>query len=148
MIDETYWPTEDRTYYRFVDMYREWFGADLPNPCRKYHVSVDESGAARAAAVALEILREMRLHHKVVTSLSELRRQNAGSQAGKFITIYAPEDYEAHGILVVRLSGALAKANVRPGPAPRMRAGGHQEAEPMLDEKGFVYGGYVTNPGA
>jgi hypothetical protein len=147
--DETYWP-RDGTYVPFPGIFATWLSphGDAPNPCRKYHVSTDVSCAAALAAVALPILRDMGLYHKIVQSRSRLERMQTGDQAGKFITIYAPP-HSAERELVDRLGGALAATpGLRPSPTiPRARQYGHVFMERWLDERMFIYGGFETDPG-
>src|SRR5690606_4077913 len=75
MGDERYYPT-DGTYLPFPGIFATWLGAhgDAPNPCRKYHVSTDLTCAGRLAAVALPILQDLKLSHKIVQSHSKLVR--------------------------------------------------------------------------
>ncbi len=97
--------------------------------------------------MALPILRDMRLCHKIVQSRSRLERLQTGDQAGKFITIYAPL-HLAEGDLVERLGGALAATpGLRPSPTvPRARQLGHVFIERPVDEHMFIYGGFETDP--
>ena len=150
--DERYFPapTEDVIYVvAFSHYFATWLSpfGDAPNPCRKYHVSTDIACAGALAAVALPILRDMRLCHKVVRSRSRLEELQAGDQAGKFITIYAPL-YLAEGELVGRLGGALAAApGLRPSPKiPRARQYNHVFMERPVDDRMFIYGGFETDP--
>jgi hypothetical protein len=147
-MDELYYPT-DGTYYPFPGIFATWANpaGDAPNPCRKYHVSTEVGCAAALAAVALPILRDMQLSHKVVQSRSRLERLQSGPQAGKFITIYAPLTL-AESDLVERLGGALAATpGLRPSPrVPRSRRYGHIFMEQPIDERMFIYGGSETDP--
>lgn len=146
--DELYYP-RDGTYFPFPGVFATWanpFG-DAPRPCRKYHVSSEIACAGALAAVALPVLREMRLCHKVVQSRSRLERLQSGSQAGKFITIYTPP-HLAEGELIERLGGALAQTpGLRPSPTiPRARQLAHVFMERPVDERMFIYGGFETDP--
>lgn len=148
--DETYYPTNPADgIYMPQGVFARWLSpdGDVPNPCRKYHVSTDVTCAAALAAVALPILREMRLHHKVVQSRSYLERLQAGDQAGKFITIYTPLKF-IQSELVDKLGGALAATpGLRPSPRiPRARQYQHVFAERWIDNRMFIYGGFEIDP--
>src|SRR5690606_5477198 len=148
MSDERYYPT-DGTYIPHPGIFATWLGArsDAPNPCRKYHVSTDLTCAGKLAAVALPILQDLKLSHKIVQSHSRLVRMQSGNQAGKFITIYAalhrpPEE------LIEQLGGALANTpGLCPSPRlPRSRHYLHVFMEAPLDPGMFIYGGFETDP--
>lgn len=150
--DERYFPapTDDVIYVvAFSHYFATWLNpfGDAPNPCRKYHVSTEIGCAGALAQVALPILRAMRLCHKVVRSRSRLEEIQAGDQAGKFITVYAPPNL-AEGDLVDRLGGALADTpGLRPSPRiPRARRFNHAFIERPVDERMFIYGGFETDP--
>ncbi|HUG61416.1 MAG TPA: hypothetical protein VMP03_06205 [Methylomirabilota bacterium] len=140
----------DGSYLAFPGVFATWLcpHGDAPNPCRKYHVSSDISCAAGVAAVALPILRELGLYHKVVRMPADYARMQTGNQAGKFITIYAPLNIQ-HDALVSRLGDALSGTpGLRPSPTiPRSRRYRHVFAEQPLDRGMFVYGGFETDPG-
>jgi hypothetical protein len=148
-MDEKYYPG-DGTYVPFPGVFATWIGAsgDVPNPCLKYHVSSDLSCAGQVAAVVLPILRELLLHHKIVQSSSRLARLQAGTQAGKFITVYCPPHIPKDA-LVERISHALtAVRGLKPSPTiPKSRHYHHVFAEQPLDRAMFVYGGFLTDPG-
>jgi hypothetical protein len=145
--DELYYPRG--SYVPFPGIFATWldYGGDAPNPCRKFHVSTEVECAGRLAAVALPILRDMNLYHKIVQSRSKLEQLQAGDSAGKFITIYAPL-YLPQGELVERLGGALAATpGLRPSPRiPRARQFNYVFMERWLDERMFIYGGFETDP--
>jgi hypothetical protein len=147
-MPETYYPN-DGTYVPFPGVFATWLSpyGDAPNPCRKYHVSSDPACAAGVAAVALPILRSLRLYHKVVATADGYARMQAGPQVGKFITVYARPTME-HRELVVPLGRALAAVpGLRPSPTlPRSRRHNHVFAEQPLDDGLFIYGGYEIDP--
>ena len=151
--DEVYWSWDDG-YAPFPTIFATWNHPvyDIgkpPNPCRKYHVSSEVACAGAVARVALPILREMKLYHKIVKSRSQLTTLQAGDQAGKFITIYATVD-QSEGDVVKRLGPALAAVpNLRPSRSPpRYRQLKSMFMEQPLDDRMFIYGGYVTDPNA
>lgn len=131
--------------------------ADVPNPCRKYHVSSHTDGAEIVAAIALPFLAARHVLHKVVQTRSRLVRQTYrdehtfGDQAGKFITIYMPGHVDQRNELIRELGETLLAA-ARSSPIqpceriPRSRAYGHVFAEQPLDEGFFIYGGFLCDP--
>lgn len=140
---------QDGSYVPFPGIFATWVGTlgDTPNPCRKYHISADPESASGVAEAVLPELRAMRLHHKVVATLTKLLRMQEGKQAGKFITVYAPIQID-QADFVARLSGALARSpGLRPSPTiPKSRQYAHQFIELPLDDALFIYGGYEIDP--
>jgi RHS repeat-associated protein len=100
------------------------YAAKKPIPVAGYkmHISVQPHQADIVARVVLHKLREMDVHHKVVSDISALR--NMGEQQGKFITIYAADAKEAAAI-VKAIDPTLAtlrdKGLVEPGPSSLVR---------------------------
>jgi hypothetical protein len=127
------------------------FDAQCPNPCRKYHVSSEIEGAERVAGLVLPFLASKRIFHKIVQSRRLLSKQEAGNQAGKFITIYLP-DYEAHlnttiKELGTRLLALSQEQNIKPCPrVPKSRGYSHVFIEQPLDKGLFIYGGFICDP--
>jgi hypothetical protein len=134
-----------------VKIYAQYRYAEVPNPCRKYHVSADVDGAEHVVLLALPYLAGLRVAHKVVKSRSLLVRQSAGDQAGKFITIYMSAKVAQKNQLIMDLGaqlGELARLDLaRPCPTiPRSRRYQHVFAEEWLDDSMFIYGGFECNP--
>ena len=132
---------------------------EIPNPCRKYHISSAISCAHLVAKIALPILREAYIHHKIVKDTSTLHSQTWGEdadQAGKFITVYMNPRVEFRNELLQEINVELQNAQeVRPGPKlPTMRLGRSGPEETRVFEtsvfsgpKGpFIFGGFVINP--
>ena len=84
----------------------DWIPGEIPPEGWKLHVSATSASAGAVAEVALPMLRRMGVAHKVVGS-TELLATMRGTQAGKFITIYAASAAEAKAIAAA-LDSALA----------------------------------------
>lgn len=139
-FDDTY--EEDRSFHFWKQAYPP------PDPCRKYHISSELSCAAQVAKTVLPLLREMKLFHKVVSSKEKLQRMQAGGQAGKFITVYAPEDINDSDF-ILRISNALARLpGARPSSStPGLRGFPKSHFRELPRDPGmFIYGGYVKSP--
>lgn len=141
--DGPYWPVEATIYAQYL--------GDVPNPCRKYHISSALEGAEIVASIVLPELVRRDIFHKVVKSRSLLSRQLAGDQAGKFITLYMSPHVTHRNPVIASLGEALLAAHrkglVHPGPkAPRSRPYRHVFIEMPLDEGCFIYGGDVVDP--
>ena len=156
-----YFPKYD---YVCEDFYATWLTpyyerGDIPNPCRKYHISSAIYCAHLVAKRVLPILREVYIHHKIVKDTSLLHRQTWGEdadQAGKFITVYMNPGVEPRNALLQEINVELQNAqDVWPGPMrPTMRLGRSESEETRVFEtavfsgpKGpFIFGGFLINP--
>ncbi len=132
-------------------IYAEWDVVPAPNPCRKFHISSDMGSAKAIADTCLPILRDHRVHHKVVETEDFLRTQTLGEQAGKFITAYTLVGGSDMPAVIAVLAAALADlakaGRATPCPRiPRFRPSGYIFAEAPRDDLMFIYGGYTCNP--
>lgn len=141
----SYWGTPTWLYAQFH--------GEVPNPHRKYHVSADHSSAEIIAKKCLAYLRENDVMHKVVRNRECLERQSNGEHAGKFITIYMPENVEVMNPIITGLAAILSDLEqnhgAKPSPnVPRSRHYSHQFIERPLDLPAmFIYGGHIdTGP--
>lgn len=101
--DGPYWPVEATIYAQYL--------GDVPNPCRKYHISSALEGAEIVASIVLPELVRRDIFHKVVKSRSLLSRQLAGDQAGKFITLYMSPHVTHRNPVIASLGEALLAAH-------------------------------------
>jgi hypothetical protein len=141
--DGTYFAPESSIYAEII--------SSCPNPCRKYHISSDIDSALRVAAAVLPLLVERRVHHKIVKNEHLLRRQMAGSQAGKFITLYMSANLEQRNRIIEEIARRLdfvkTQFGINPSPiVPKSRTYNHIFMEQPLDENMFIYGGFITDP--
>lgn len=132
-------------------MFAQYAEIDTPNPCRKYHISSDNSSAELIAQTCLPILREHGLAHKVVETLDLLIKQSRSDQVGKFITIYAPLTKDKHHPVFTALSEALrplkAQGLIMAAPKiPRHRPSHHVFYEAPIDDTLFIFGGFTCDP--
>lgn len=123
-----------------------------PNPCRKYHISSDIDGASLVAEEVLSYLSEKRIFHKIVQHQAFLAKQTAGDQSGKFITVYMQSNVEHQNAVILEIGNRLAslqqKGFARPcRNPPKSRQHHHVFIEQPLDEKMFIYGGFICDPG-
>jgi hypothetical protein len=149
---KTYYPN-DGSYMPIPTTIYAYFRGAPPNPCRKYHVSSDVQGAERVAEVALSYLAEKHIFHKVVQHSGFLTRQTAGTQAGKFITLYMNSNVAQINETIINIGSRLAElkkqGHIRPCPRmPKSRRYRHLFIEQPLDEEMFIYGGFICDPGA
>ena len=128
----------DDGYFSQVEMYVDWLPVRAPAGGIKLHVSVHESYAEVAARSVLPKLREMRVAHKVVRNLEQYRRQLAGKQGGKFITIYTTGQERAQQV-VAALEEELSWLGIMPGPVPTTRDSHHQSAEARIGQTGLIF---------
>jgi hypothetical protein len=111
----------------------------------KPHISVDPPAGERAAELILPFLRNLNVHHKIVSGPTEYADLNRGRQRGKFITIYSGPSLNRFTELVGALDGFLMQANISPGPRPIVRAGADQgQAESAIGRSGLIT--YITTP--
>jgi hypothetical protein len=148
--DDRYHPADGSYYAPYDGMYAQCL-IDVPNPCRKYHISSDIPSASRIAGAVLPYLVETRVAHKIVKSRSALARQMMGKQAGKFITLYMTVTDEIRNPVIRGIAerlDALKKAHgISPSPTvPKSRSYSHVFIELPLDDNMFIYGGFVTDP--
>ncbi|MGD8276973.1 MAG: hypothetical protein PVH00_03055 [Gemmatimonadota bacterium] len=150
--DDLYYPADGSYYAPYDGMYAQCL-IEVPNPCRKYHISSDMASAGRIAGAVLPHLVEMEVAHKVVRSRSALARQMQGRQAGKFITLYMTVTDDLRNPVIRSLAerlGAEKRAHgIRPSPTvPKSRRYSHVFIELPLDDNMFIYGGFITDPSA
>lgn len=148
--DALYYPDNGRYVPIPTSIYAQYLG-QCPNPCRKYHVSSAVEGAETVSAIVLPFLDSRQIFHKIVKSKSQLLRQLAGVQAGKFITIYMNAGVSLRNpelfALGQLLGDAMRKGQVHPGPRiPTSRPYANVFIEMPIDDAGFIYGGSVVDP--
>jgi hypothetical protein len=151
MATDTHYYSAGAGYVRMPGTIYAVYETDLPNPCRKYHISSDLQSAKQVAAIVLPFLVQRQVYHKVVQSASLLDKQMAGMQAGKFITAYLPSYLEHKNALVQELGELLWSAHqqhgIEPSPTvPRARNLNHVFIEQPLDRGCFIYGGGIVDP--
>ena len=136
-------------------IYARYGHAEAPNPCRKYHVSAHPECAGAVAEEVLPRLHDARLAHKVVGNHAQLLRQDAGLQAGKFITIYAPASPPHPGhcmpilLLADFLASGLRQGRFRPADrVPRYRPSAHLFIEAPVEGCLMLFGGFEADPAA
>lgn len=78
----------------------------------KLHVSADAEQAGELAEICLPLLREMKVHHKIVGTVDDYVNVMTGGQTGKLITIYAHTSDMAERV-VARIDPAIAAAGIR-----------------------------------
>ncbi|MET0527138.1 MAG: hypothetical protein ABW003_02120 [Microvirga sp.] len=93
----------------------------------KMHLSAHLDDAEQVAGLVLPLLRDMKIHHKIVTSPHNYERLNSGKQQGKFITIYCGPSMDTFLSIVKNLDPLLMMSRTRPGPQPSIRIGGGLE---------------------
>lgn len=77
--------------YTVVGHFRVWSGFrhnEVPVQSYKLHVSATAESATDVAQIILPELRRLKIPHKIAATLGDYRSMNAGTQAGKFITVY------------------------------------------------------------
>jgi hypothetical protein len=94
----------------------------------KMHLSAHPDDAEKIAELVLPLLRDMNIHHKIVPSPHDYEELNAGTQQGKFITIYCGPSMETFLSVVKNLDPLLIMSRTRPGPTPTLRIGGGHES--------------------
>lgn len=140
-------------------IYADWI-TDIPNPCRKYHISSATFCAHIVAEIVLPILREVDIYHKIVQNYRFLVDQTYGvhaDQAGKFITVYMDPGVEFQNEILLELNEKLQNSaqGVQPGPKwPTRRLGPSGPEDTRIFEdpvfsgpKGpFIFGGFQIDP--
>jgi hypothetical protein len=124
-------------------VFQDYIPRGIPSEGWKLHVSADPESAGEVAAVALPVLREMGVAHKVVGTVDDYVNVMTGTQTGKLVTIY-PDDPTVARAVVDRLDPLLAARGFK-GPVV--------EGEMPLGSSGLIYGRYggftkgtVTDP--
>jgi hypothetical protein len=150
VAESTYYPVGDNYWVVPSTIYAQ-FACEVPNPCRKYHVSADLPSAAAVADLVLPFLAARTILHKVVRNQRLLARQTEGDQRGKFITIYMNHRIAQKNDDIIELGRQLLslqkRANAQPCPwVPRSRRYSGLFIEQPLDEAGFIYGGFECRP--
>src|SRR5215468_9479343 len=74
--------------YKRDRIFMEWNTSTVQGGGWKMHISARPEQAEIVARIALPILRNMQVPHKVVATLEEYERFNRSRQAGKFISVY------------------------------------------------------------
>ncbi|NJN45545.1 MAG: hypothetical protein HC808_02565 [Candidatus Competibacteraceae bacterium] len=141
-------------------IYAEWFGVDIPNPCRKYHITAAVESGRAVVDIVLPYLKSVKIGHKVVQNRAFHCQQTSGiyrESIGKFITVYMPPSFGEKNQIMTGLFVELVRAaesGVKPGPWPLFR---HQDYAPDQTKvfekpvylapanKRFIFGGYVCN---
>jgi hypothetical protein len=103
----------------------------------KLHVSVHPDDAEPLARLALPLLRQLHVHHKVVRSPADYERMDRGTQRGKFITVYPGPGGVAQRV-VNALDAALVGRRLRIGPLPATRQSRHAEHEIPVGQSGMI----------
>lgn len=93
----------------------------------KMHLSAHPEDAQRIAELVLPLLRDMKIHHKIVSSPLDYEALNSGRQQGKFITIYCGPSMDTFLSVVKNLDPLLIMSRTRPGAHPGIRIGGGLE---------------------
>lgn len=148
--EPTYYPSNGLYISIPETIYAQYY-TQCPNPCRKYHVSSDITGASDVSRIVLPYLAKLDIFHKIVKTQGQLAKQTAGSQAGKFITIYMSSNVAHKNSVVMTLGRNLAEASkttkIHPCPTiPRSRRYSHVFIEQPIDEEMFIYGGFICDP--
>src|SRR5215470_17725449 len=118
--------------YRRDRIFMEWNTRTVQGGGWKIHVSARPEQAEIVARIALPILRNLQVPHKVVATLEEYERFNRTRQAGKFISIYTrgvEEADQVHQALEEELGMYREYGGLLPGPLPTSRDADHQETE-------------------
>ena len=127
--------------YKSDRIFMEWNTRGVQGGGWKLHVSARPDQAEIVARIALPILRQLAVPHKVVATLEEYERFNRTRQAGKFITVYTRSTDEARKTIAA-LDGELGTyrdfGGLVPGPLPTSRDAGHKETEIPLSGSGFI----------
>ena len=128
--------------------YAFWWaeGAQTPPVYLKIHISASAESIGNALGIAesvLPVLRRWKVHHKVVKDYLQLKQQESGKQAGKFIVMF-PDVRMDHSALVAEIASALADTEYSPSVhVPRLRSTGWQIPERSLHQNGFLWGGFA-----
>jgi hypothetical protein len=137
---------EPRMAYASNGYWRQWYGgnlSELPDQGWKFHVGAKPESALEIARTLVPELVRRGIEHKVVDNLAQFAAQN-GSQAGKFITIYPPNDAQARVIAelvsdILRRRGLRSSDFVQP---PGEAVLGHG----VFGRYGRFTGGNLTDP--
>ena len=125
--------------------------SDIPDLCRKYHLSSDMESSEIIASIILPQLQKQNILHKIVKNKELLKKQFLGDQAGKFITIYLDSSLDQVNTTIIGLEKLLVDASkkykISPSPkVPRSRGHSHIFIEKPLDKLMFIYGGFKVDP--
>src|SRR5262249_56245092 len=110
----------------------EWNTSTVQGGGWKMHISARPEQAEIVARIALPILRNMQVPHKVVATLEEYERFNRSRQAGKFISVYtrsATEFRQATEALDGELDMYREYGGLTPRPLPPSPDAGHRETQ-------------------
>ena len=143
--------TENHQDYFCVDGFMQWGpGWQQYQDMKKFfpggykiHITADPNQAAEVALVALPVLRQLNVYHKIVLNSGHYALLNRCSQQGKFITVYAGPVMESFLNISKSLDEVLHENQFKPGPTPYKRLAVRSETEQVTGNSNMLF--YTTN---